>query len=621
MYIKKSCNDGYKSTYILEIMKNLKSRAADIRKEIISTVKSNGGHLASNLGIVELMIALHEKFDFKRDRIIFDVSHQCYAHKILSGRNKTTFKTLRTTNGISGFTNPNESQQDVFITGHAGTALSSAIGLATGYKLQNIKHHVIAFLGDASLTNGLTLEALNNLQNNLPLIIILNDNGYAISKNVGAIAKYLNKLSLNKCYNYIKSATRRSLNKIPFGKSILRSLIILKQKLKSTLLPSTLFEYYGLKYLGPIDGHNFDELAENIEFCKHQTTPVILHVKTQKGYGYKDAVNDPELLHMQPTITKSTQPTISYSSTAGKYIAELASKNKKLIGISAAMLKGIGLIYFKQKFPNRVFDVGIAEGHAVTFAAGLSKSGLFPVCSIYSTFLQRAFDNIFHDIALQNLPMLLLVDRAGICATDGTTHHGLFDIAYLSCIPNLTILQPKDQSELLSMIDFCITFNRPCCIRYPRESYFSSFQQMTLPTEIQYGKSEIIQTGNDICIFALGEKTYLSKKIAKRFKNISFTIINLRFIKPINQAHIISMAKTHKLCISIEDHVKTGGIGQMISNILCENNINTPMKIFSWPDSFIEHASCTNDLEKKYHLDLESICNEIENIVNNYNIK
>jgi 1-deoxy-D-xylulose-5-phosphate synthase len=599
-------------------MKNLKSRASEIRKLIIDTVANNGGHLASNLGIVELIIALHEKFDFTKDRIIFDVSHQCYAHKILSGRNKNIFSTLRTTNGISGFTNPNESPQDVFIAGHAGTALSSAIGLAIVYKLQNIHHNVIAFLGDAALTNGLTLEALNNIPKGIPLIIILNDNGYAISKNVGAIAKYLNKLSINNSYNRLKLFIRRTLNKVKFGKKLLYELIKIKQKIKSLVLPSTLFEFYGLKYLGPIDGHNFEELLENIEFCKQQnnTHPIILHVKTKKGYGYADAVNDPELLHMQAVKKQNLlQSRMSYSTIAGKYLAELAEKDQRIIGITAAMLKGTGLIYFKQKFPHRVFDVGIAEGHAITFSAGLSKSGMLPVCSIYSTFLQRAFDNVFHDIALQNLPMLLLIDRAGLCPTDGTTHHGLFDIAYLSCIPNLIILQPKDQHELLLMMDFCIQINRPCCIRYPRESYFSSFQEMLSPTDINFKKCEIIQTGNDVCIFALGEKVYLAKQLSERLQNLSFTIVNLRFVKPLDESEIINCAKKHKLCISIEDHVKTGGVGQMIANIFIANNIRTPLKLFTWPDEFIEHASSAQDLEQKYKLDLDSLCTEIERLI------
>jgi 1-deoxy-D-xylulose-5-phosphate synthase len=473
--------------------------AQSIRDLIVETTETNGGHLASNLGVVELSIALHEVFDSPRDKIIFDVSHQCYAHKILTDR-RHRFSTLRQTHGLSGFTSPRESSHDVFYCGHAGTALSSALGLATARDRLHQNHHVIAVIGDASLTNGLTLEALNNI-GKTRLIVVLNDNGYAIAKNVGSIARHLGDIVRSSIYNRFKDFLKHSMQRLPLGNALIRLLSRVKRLIKAFLLPSSLFEYYGLRYIGPVDGHDVADLVDVLNFCKYEKRPVLLHVKTKKGHGNPSAEHCPEKAH---GIAFGRQSSVGYSQIFGQTLCDLAEKNPKIVAITAAMARGTGLDLFRQKFPERFFPVGIAEGHAITFAAGLAKGGLLPVCAIYSTFLQRAFDNIFHDIALQNLPIIIAIDRAGLCANDGPTHHGLFDIAFLRSIPNLVIMQPRDAMELQKMLEAAIHFHAPCCIRYPRDAVTPAMGDCC--AAIVLGQSEVIQWGKDICIIALGIK-------------------------------------------------------------------------------------------------------------------
>ncbi|MDR2371970.1 MAG: 1-deoxy-D-xylulose-5-phosphate synthase [Puniceicoccales bacterium] len=578
-------------------------RAQNVRDLIKKTTEKNGGHLASNLGVVELSIALHEVFDSSRDRIVFDVSHQCYAHKILTDR-RDRFSTLRQTGGISGFTSPRESPHDVFFCGHAGTALSSASGIAVARDQLHQDYHVIAVLGDASLTNGLTFEALNNI-GKTRLIVVLNDNGYAIARNVGFIAHYLNGIMRSNIYNRIKGFFEYGLRKLPLGHSFIHLLSRVKRMIKAFLLPSSLFECYGLRYIGPIDGHNVMDLVDALNFCKREKRSVFLHIKTKKGYGDPDAENSPEKAH---GIAFDRQFSNGYSQIFGQTLCDLAEKNPRIVAITAAMARGTGLGLFQQKFPERFFDVGIAEGHAITFAAGLAKAGLLPVCAIYSTFLQRAFDNIFHDIALQNLPIIIAIDRAGLCPQDGPTHHGLFDIAFLRSIPNLIIMQPKDGDELRKMLEAAIHFHGPCCIRYPRNARGPMDGHCAA---IELGRSEIIQRGKDICLIALGGMVFVAVAVAKKLPHRSITVINARFAKPLDEVMFAACARDHKKIYILEDHVQMGGFGSAVAEFFVQKHIAVDLHIFAWPNCFIPHASNDEDLEKMFHLTADDIATSI----------
>jgi 1-deoxy-D-xylulose-5-phosphate synthase len=582
------------------------TRAQNIRDLIAETTKANGGHLASNLGVVELSIALHEVFDSPKDKIIFDVSHQCYAHKILTDRGDK-FSTLRQTNGISGFTSPQESSHDVFFCGHAGTAISSALGIAAARDRLCQNYHVIAVIGDASLTNGLTLEALNNIENTR-LIIVLNDNGYAIAKNVGSIARYLNGIMRSNIYNRCKCFFKYWLKKLPLGNWLVHLLSRFKRLIKIFLLPSSFFEYYGLRYMGPVDGHNIMDLIDALRFCKRENRPVLLHVKTKKGYGDPDAEYYPEKTH---GIASDRQSSAGYSKVFGQTLCDLAEKDSRIVGVTAAMARGTGLDLFQKKFPERFFDVGIAEGHAITFAAGLAKGGLLPVCAIYSTFLQRAFDNILHDIALQNLPIIIAIDRAGLCPQDGPTHHGLFDIAFLRSIPNLVIMQPRDVVELRKMLGAAIHFHLPCCIRYPRSTVAPLAGECH--ADVELGKSEVIQRGRDICVIALGDRVSIALAIAKKMLNYSFTIINARFIKPLDEALLIECVRSHRKIYTLEEHVRAGGFGSAVAEFFAQNNIAVALHIFAWPDCFISHASNGEDLERMFHFTVDDMAMKIAN--------
>lgn len=593
--------------------------AEKIRKIIARVTAKNGGHLASNLGVVELTMALHRVFDFPKDQVVFDVSHQSYTYKLLTHRARF-FHTLRRTGGLSGFTSPKESSCDLFYCGHAGTALSSALGLAKARDLLHKKHHVIAIIGDASLTNGLTLEALNNI-GNTRLLVILNDNGYAIAPNVGCIAKYLNGIMRSSFYNRSKAFLKRLFYLVPFGGPLLRICSRIKRQVKSFFLPSSFFEYYGFRYVGPVDGHNLRELVEALKFCKKEKRPTLLHVKTKKGHGNPLAEQFPEKMHgVSPNIQASVieSKITGYSKIFGETLCQLAKKDPRIVAITAAMPQGTGLEPFSKQFSERFFDVGIAEGHAVTFAAGLSKAGLLPVCAIYSTFLQRAFDNIFHDIAIQKLPVIFAIDRAGLCANDGPTHHGLFDLAYLQPIPNLVIMQPKDPTELQAMLTFSVGLNAACCIRYPRtctvlvdSSINASIRDTNSSTPIIYGKSEILQEGGTVCLIALGERVYEALEIAKRLSSHRFTIINARFVKPLDETLLLKVARQHHHIYTFEDHVEKGGFGESVVQFLLKINPKLHCHIFAWPNEFLPHASNDDDLKKKYHLTIEDYVQKI----------
>jgi 1-deoxy-D-xylulose-5-phosphate synthase len=480
------------------------------------------------------------------------------------------------------------------------------------------EYHVIAVIGDASLTNGLTLEALNNIGKNR-LIIVLNDNGYAISENVGSIARYLNGISRHCFYNNVKNFLKKYIARGALGRHLVGWLSAIKGAIKALFLPSSFFEHHGLKYIGPVDGHNVAELIENLQFCKEQKRPMLLHVKTRKGYGDPRSESCPEKTH---GISIAGGKAMGYSAVFGKKLCQLAEQNPKIVAITAAMADGTGLNFFRERYPGRFFDVGIAEGHAITFAAGLSKAGLLPVCAIYSTFLQRAFDQIFHDIALQNLPMIIAIDRAGLCANDGPTHHGLFDIAFLRAIPDLIIMQPKDPRELEAMLEAAVTFNAPCCIRYPRGVEVSANGGAggngtggglpAAPAEIQLGRSEVMIWGTDICLIALGEKVGVALEIVRRLPQLSFTVINARFVKPLDGALFTDCARRHRFLYTIEDHVKSGGFGSAVVEFLAGENLAKGVHIFAWPDVFIPHASRDDDLKKMFHFTATDMAEKIQ---------
>lgn len=595
--------------------------ASEIRAKIIETTSLNGGHVGPNLGVVELTIALHRTFSSPKDSFIFDVSHQGYVHKLLTGRNDERFKKLRGSEGLSGFLNRNESEHDAFGAGHAGTALSAALGMAKARDLEESDDHVIAVCGDASFTCGITLEALNNISNSTKkLIVILNDNKWSIAKNVGAMSKYFNELITNPIYNRLNDNLETILSNIPGGKKIIKWGSKWKQETKNLLISSSIFEKFGLRYIGPIDGHDFKQLNHYLEFAKNATQPVILHVLTTKGKGYNVAIENPERfhgaspydIHSGKAKTSKKQPIPKYQDIMGETVTKLARNNSKIIGITAAMPSGTGLNILEKALPNQFIDVGIAEEHAVVFAAGMATKGYHPVCAIYSTFLQRAYDPIIHDIAIQNLPVLFCMDRSGLSPNDGATHHGLFDISYLRPIPNCLIMAPSDEDELADMIQTGLAYQGPAFVRYPRGEG-TGVKVKDTPESLPLGVSKRMKDGIEIDIWALGTMLDLGNKLAAKLSeyNIQAGVVDPRFIKPLDRKSIIASAKKVKLIVSIEDNVTKGGFGSAISELLQEEKIQCPVESIGWPDKFIDHASSVNDLRESEDLDLESILKRV----------
>ena len=597
-------------------VKKLPTLASEIRKFLIENVSKTGGHLAPNLGIVELTMALHYVFNSPEDKIIFDVGHQCYVHKILTGR-KNKFNTLRKLNGLSGFPKTRESIHDIFNTGHSSTSISSAIGVATANKLSGKNNYTIAVIGDGALTGGLAFEGLNNAQiEDTNLIVILNDNQMSISPSVGNIANHLTKLRSNKFYRNAKKFIKSLLMLIPFvGKYIYKILDKLKDFLKHALLPSSvLFEQFGFSYLGPIDGHDVKELITILNRAKLARKPVLVHVITKKGKGYKPAEMDPNKFHGVSNFDIETGKTpentgTSYSKCFGDELYKIAEKNDKIVAITAAMASGTGLSTFSKRFPTRFYDVGIAESHAVTFAAGLASQGYVPVFAVYSTFLQRAYDQILHDVALQNAHVIFAIDRAGIVGADGETHHGIFDLSFLSHIPNLTIMAPKDGNELKQMLNFAVyEMNGPVAIRYPRGNIEDSF---FTDEDISLGKAEVLKVGTDISIIALGKtvKTALDVSKILACKNVSAEVINARFLKPLDSITILSSIRKTKRVITIEDNVIDGGLATAIKDLVADEKDVTG-DYFAYPDEFIIHGSC-DEIERIYGMDAESISKQV----------
>jgi len=587
--------------------------AQEIREEIIAVTAKNGGHVGPNLGVVELTLALHRVFDTPNDQFVFDVAHQGYVHKLLTGRQGTFFRGLRQSGGASGFLYRAESPHDSFGAGHAGTALSAALGMATARDLRGSSEHVVAVCGDGAFTCGVTLEALNNIVGSTKrLIVILNDNEWSIAKNVGAISTYLNRLSTSKTYNKLHHDIEGFFKSFPAGESLNRVYHKWKRETKDFFVESSLFEKFGLRYLGPVDGHDLDALQKNLEFARHADVPVLIHVLTKKGKGLEAALAQPEKFHglgsFDPTTgeSKATAPGTppNLQDVFGHALVRFAKANPKILGITGAMPSGTGLIHLANEVPKQFFDVGIAEEHAVLFAAGLATKGFRPVCAIYSTFLQRAYDQVIHDVALQNLPVTFCMDRAGLSPADGPTHHGLFDISYLRCVPGATVMQPKDEDELVDMLHTSLQLPGPGFIRYPRGAGTGA-KIKAQPVALPIGQAEVLRDGTQIMIWALGpmiaEALALAERLARE-EQLSVGVVNARFIKPLDRKLLLSQATLVPLIVTMEDHVLAGGFGSAVLEALQDAECPTAVERIGWPDKFVEHGSSNAILRSSYGL-------------------
>lgn len=587
--------------------------AQEIREYILDIISKNGGHLASNLGVVELTIALHSVFNLSKDKIVWDVGHQTYVHKILTGR-KEQLKTIRQLNGLAGFPKTSESEADCFNTGHSSTSISAAMGMAKARDLKGEHHSVVAVIGDGALTGGMALEALNHVgSTKTKMIVVLNDNEMSISKNIGGINLLLSRLRVRKNYRNSNKSGKRLLGHIPIiGKTLVKIIKRLKKGIKQLIIPKMYFEEIGFKYLGPVDGHNVEDLEELLSKSKDIDEPVVIHVLTKKGKGYKPAEENPDKFHGIGSFNIETGETLSkksknYSKVFGNKLISLAENNEKIVAITAAMRDGTGLKEFSQKFPERFFDVGIAEQHALTFAAGLAKEGMIPFVPIYSSFYQRAYDQVIHDICIQNLPVVMCVDRAGIVGNDGETHQGLYDMSFFRLVPNITIMAPKDFKELEDMMDFAIKLNKPVVIRYPRGG--ENKIKILHNQEVILGKAEILKIGKDVTIIGIGKTTSKAVEIANNLKkhNIGAEVINTRFLKPLDKYNILKSINKTKFVVTIEDGTIVGGLGTAIRELIIEKKLKgVYIKSFAYKDEFIKHGK-PEELEKIYGMDNKNI--------------
>ena len=602
-------------------IEQLNELAKEIREYLVNNISRTGGHLSANLGVVELTLALHYTFNTPVDKIVWDVGHQTYIHKLITGR-RDRFHSLRKLGGLSGFPKTNESVYDCFNTGHSSTSISAALGFARARDLKGEKYNVIAVIGDGAMTGGMAFEALNDAgrsPNNL--IVILNDNDMSISRNVGGLSRYLSKIRIAPFYYNVKGDIDVILSKIPaVGKKAVKALNRVKGTIKYLIMPGIIFEELGFKYLGPIDGHNIAELNGVLSKAKAQKGPVLVHVVTKKGKGYIPAETNPDVFHGVSPFEVETGEVLKpngsdYSSVFGKELIKLAEKKPNLVAITAAMRHGTGLGEFSKTYRNRFFDVGIAEQHAVTLAAGLARGGMLPVVAIYSSFLQRSYDQILHDVALQNLHVVFAIDRAGVVGEDGETHQGIFDISFLSHIPNMAVLAPCDYTEFRKMLEFAVLeYKGPIAIRYPKGQ---GREILTLFNEIEFGKASVIQKGKDVTLVAAGDMVETALLAGKMLgeKGISADIINLRFIKPVDKNAILeSISKTGNL-VTLEDNTVIGGLGSLVLKTVTEASVKVNTKILGFPDKFIEHGS-KGELLKKYGLDSEAICNKIIDMIN-----
>jgi 1-deoxy-D-xylulose-5-phosphate synthase len=589
----------------------------ELRERIIDVTSRNGGHIGPNLGVVELTIGLHRIFDCPKDKFVWDVSHQGYVHKLLSGRKGDDFDGLRQTDGVSGFLRRAESPYDAYGAGHAGTALSAALGMAAARDRQGGDHHVVAILGDAAFTCGITMEALNNLTATTQrFILVLNDNEWSIAKNVGALAHYFNELITNPVYNRVDRKITELLRRLPAGERILSLGRKWKRETKDFFTGSILFETYGLRYIGPVDGHDLDAVIKHLEFARQSPQPIILHLLTKKGKGYEPAIRSPERFHGlgpfnretgESPVKNGTPP--NYQDAFGQNLLKFARANAKIVGITAAMPPGTGLSFLRENLPRQFFDVGIAEEHAVLFAAGMACDGLRPVVAIYSTFLQRAYDCIVHDVCLQKLPVVFCMDRAGLSPQDGATHHGLFDIAYLRCVPNTVIMQPKDEDELADMLWTSLQLDGPAFIRYPRGAG-AGVRCKESPTLLEVGKAEVVRAGREVQFWALGPWVAEAEAFAAELAaetGLSIGVVNARFAKPLDQALLLRQAGSAKLFVTFEDHVIVGGFGAAVLEALNHGGLSVSVECVGFPDDFVEHGSTVEDVRALVGLDAPSL--------------
>lgn len=591
--------------------------AKEIRECIIHNVSINGGHLSSTLGVVELTMALHLSFNLPEDKILWDVGHQAYAHKILTGR-KEAFATLRQHGGLSGFPSLKESDCDGFGMGHASTSLSAALGLVSARELAGKDNYVVSVIGDGALTGGMAFEALNNASSiNGNMIIILNDNEMSISRNVGGVSKLLTNLRTDEKYNNLKYKVKNRLSQIPdYGNELIGRIHKTKSSIKQFFVPGMIFEDMGITYLGPVDGHDINKMLKMINMAKKLDHAVLIHVHTKKGKGYPFAERRPSFYHGVTPFDPVTGAVLdqtkvrTYSDVFSTHIVKNAEKDDRIVTITAAMSEGCGLKKFERTFPDRFFDVGIAEEHAVTFAAGLAVDGYKPYVSIYSSFLQRAFDQVLHDVCIQNLPVKFIIQRAGIVGADGITHQGMFDISYLNIIPNITIMAPKNRFEFRRMIDYSVDFDRPLAIRIPKGKASEVYSEYDSP--IEYGKSEVLVQGEKIAVLAVGSCVETARQVndilvAKGYKP---TIVNARFIKPIDEALIDGLAVNHSVIVTIEENTINGGYGMSVLQYVNNNDINLKVITKALPDTFIEHGE-SGELKAAYGLGADSIAEDI----------
>ncbi len=590
--------------------------AEEIRHFLVEKISRSGGHLASNLGVVELTMALHLCFDFPKDKVVWDVGHQSYTHKLLTGR-KSGFDELRKYGGMSGFPKRKESDCDCFDTGHSSTSISAGIGLVAARDLLGGDEHVISVIGDGALTGGMAYEALNNasrLKRNF--IIILNDNNMSIAENVGGMSEYLNGLRTNEAYTNFKTGVEQSLNKIPGGNHLANQLKKTKSGIKQLFIPGMLFENMGITYLGPVDGHDIGKLQDILKQAKKVKGAVLVHVLTKKGKGYAPAERHPARFHgaepfdIETGLPLNKKKKANYQDVFSTCMVKLGQRNEKVVAITAAMPDGTGLKRFKNIYPDRFFDVGIAEGHAVTFAAGLAAGGMRPIFAVYSSFLQRAYDQVLHDVCIQNLPVVFAIDRAGLVGSDGETHQGIFDLSYLSSIPNMHIMAPKNKWELSDMLKYAVEFDGPIALRYPRGEAYDGLKEYRRP--IEYGKSEVIYEEEDIALLAVGNMVKIAEQVRKNLKEIGYscTLVNARFVKPIDTDVLDMLSKDHKLLVTMEENVRSGGYGEKVMDYVTEQELPVKLLNISLPDEYVEHGNVAL-LYEEVGIDAETVTKRV----------
>lgn len=590
--------------------------AEEIRAFLIEKISRTGGHLASNLGVVELTMALHLSLDLPRDKIVWDVGHQSYTHKLLTGR-KAGFDELRKYGGMSGFPKRKESDCDCFDTGHSSTSISAGIGLVAARDLRGESGYVVSVIGDGALTGGMAYEALNNAsQLKKNFIIILNDNNMSIAENVGGISEYLNGLRTNEVYTNFKSGVEQSLNRIPYGNHLANQLKKTKSGIKQLFIPGMFFEDMGVTYLGPVDGHDIRKLLDVLKKAKRVKGAVLVHVLTKKGKGYEPAERHPARFHgaepfdIETGLPKNRRKKANYQDVFSTCMVKLGQRNEKVVAITAAMPDGTGLKRFRLNYPDRFFDVGIAEEHAVTFAAGLAAGGMRPIFAVYSSFLQRAYDQVLHDVCIQNLPVVFAIDRAGLVGSDGETHQGIFDLSYLSSIPNMHIMAPKNKWELSDMLKFAVEFDGPIALRYPRGEAYDGLKDFRRP--IVYGKSEVIYEEEDIALLAVGSMVKTAEQVRRNLKEIGYscTLVNGRFIKPVDTDILEELAKDHRLIVTMEENVRSGGFGERVQDYIVDRELPVHVLEITLPDEYVEHGNVSL-LYEEVGIDADSVTKRI----------